>query len=147
MRWAHRQAALVELELLVFTVGGFRLAAPLEQVAGVLSDISLLEDGGDRGSIPFQGVEIPLLRPENVFSPGIRGASQPGAVILFRTRGGTCGVGVDAAHDVLRITPGDRLYRLLPRTSGGACPPGPWGFVELGDLPIMLVDFGPVQVH
>ncbi len=144
MKWAHRQAALVELELLTFTVGGLRMAAPLEQVVGVLSDVSLLADG-DCGSIPFQGLDVPLLSPENIFPAGVRGARTPGAVILFRAPRGLLGVGVDAAHDVLRVTPGDRLYRLLP--GGGEDLRGPWGFVELGDVPILLVNLRPAPVH
>lgn len=147
MKWANRQAALVELELLMFNVGGVRLAAPLERVAGVLTDVSLLDEHTDVPSIPYQGVDVPLLRAENVFDVGARTAAKPGALILFRSVRGLYAVGVDEAVDVLRITPGDRLYRFPPGDDGWTSVRKPWGFVELGDVPILLVDFGPVRVH
>lgn len=147
MRWANRQAALVELELLMFNVGGVRLAAPLERVAGVLTDVSLLREASDVPSIPYQGKDIPLLRAENVFDVGARTSRTPGAVILFRNVKGLYAVGVDEAVDVLRITPGDRLYRFPPGDDAWCSARKPWGFVELGEIPILLVDFGPVRVH
>jgi hypothetical protein len=147
MRWVHRQAALVELELLMFNVGGVRLAAPLERVAGVLTDVSIFRDEADVPSIPYQGTNIPLLRAENVFDVGARGPERPAALILFRSVKGLYAVGVDEALDVLRITPGDRLYRFPPGDDGWTSVKKPWGFVELGEIPILLVDFGPIRVH
>ncbi len=146
MRWAHRQAALVELELLMFSVGGVHLAAPLEKIGGILTDAPAL-GGGDGGSIFFQGRAIPLLRAENIFSVGTATREFPGAVIVFRHGGGTYAVQVDSVDDVLRITPGDRLYRFPPADPGWQMLRRPWGFIELGDVPILLVDFGPVPVH
>ena len=148
MRWANRQAALMELELLMFTVGGVHMAAPFERVAGVITDLSqLTPDGRDEGSIPYQGRQIPLLRAENIFNVGVRTRAVPGAVILFRHGGGVYGVVVDTADDVLQITPGDRLYRFPPEEPGWRAVRRPWGFIEIGDVPILLVDFGPVAVH
>jgi len=147
MRWAHRQAALVELELLLFSVGGVRVGTPLERVAGVLTDVSLLKDNRDVGAIPYNGENVPLVRAENVFEIGARTHTAPGAVILFRTLRGLCAVAVDEALDVLRVTPGDRLYRFPPDDTAWSSTRRPWGFVELGDVPILLVDFGPLRVH
>jgi hypothetical protein len=147
MRWANRQAALVELELLMFSVGGVRVATPLERVAGVLTDVSLLADQDDIAFIPYHGERVPLLRAENVFEIGTRTSGRPGALILFRTVKGLYAVAVDEAVDVLRITPGDRLYRFPPDEEVWSSIRKPWGFVELGDTPILLVDLGPVRVH
>lgn len=147
MRWANRQAALVELELLMFSVGGVRVATPLERVAGVLTDVSLLADRDDMASIPYHGETVPLLRAENVFEVGARTNKSPGALILFRTLRGLYAVAVDEALDVLRVTPGDRLYRFPPEDADWCSKRRPWGFVELGDVPILLVDFGPLRVH
>lgn len=148
MRWAHRQAALVELELLMFNVGGVHLAAPLEKVAGILTDFgTALPDGQDGGSIFYQGRRIPLLRAENIFSVGAATRPLPGAIVVFRYGNGLYAVAVDSAEDVLRITPGDRLYRFPPTEPGWQGVRRPWGFIELGDVPILLVDFGPVAVH
>ncbi|MDZ4806103.1 MAG: chemotaxis protein CheW [Candidatus Eisenbacteria bacterium] len=147
MRWANRQAALVELELLMFTVGGVRVATPLERVAGVLTDVSLLAEHSDLASIPYNGENVPLVRAENIFEVGARTHASPGALILFRTLSGLYAVAVDEALDVLRVTPGDRLYRFPPEDAGWASRRRPWGFVELGDVPILLVDFGPLRVH
>jgi chemotaxis signal transduction protein len=148
MRWAHRQAALLELELLQFTVGGVHLAAPFEKVAGVVNDpATILPNGKENGSIEFQGRRIPLLRAENIFSIGVRTREIPGAVIFFRHGGAVYGLAVDSADDLLQITPGDRLYRFPPGDPGWSSMRRPWGFIELGDVPILLVDFGPVPIH
>jgi hypothetical protein len=147
MKWAHRQAALVELELLVFTIGQVRLAAPLSSISGVLSDVSLLAQEGDLASIPFQGREIPLVKPANVFSAGLADSASPGAIILFRSGSGLYGMTVDSADQVIRIAPGDGFYRFPPVETGWTSTRGPWGVVELGDAPILLVDFGPVRAH
>jgi hypothetical protein len=147
MRWANRQAALVELELLLFSVGGVKVGTPLERVAGVLTDVSLLRDQDDVASIPYHGEDVPLVRAENVFAIGARTHGAPGALILFRTLRGLCAVAVDEALDVLRVTPGDRLYRFPPDETAWSSTRKPWGFVELGDVPILLVDFGPPRVH
>jgi hypothetical protein len=141
MRWAHRQAALLELQLLRFTVGGVHLAVPFEKIAGVVDDPSSLLPSGDEGSISFQGRQIPLLRAENIFSVGARTRPEPGAIILFRHGNGLY------ADEILQITPGDRLYRFPPGDPGWQLTRRPWGFIEIGDVPILLVDFGPVAVH
>lgn len=148
MKWAHRQAAMMELDLLLFTVGGVRLAAPLDPVAGVLSDVSMHPgNAGDLASIPFQGREVPLLRAENLFNVGAHTGGAPGAVILFHQGPALYGVAVDSVEDVLQLTPGDRLYRFPPEEPEWSTTRRPWGFVELGDVPILLVDFGPIRVH
>ena len=123
------------------------MATPLERVAGVLTDVSLLADNRDIPSIPYHGENVPLVRAENVFDVGARTNGAPGALILFRTLRGLYAVAVDEALDVLRVTPGDRLYRFPPEESSWTSMRRPWGFVELGDVPILLVDFGPLRVH
>jgi chemotaxis signal transduction protein len=137
----------MELELLMFTVGGVHLAAPFEKVAGVLNPATVLPTGTDEGFIDYQGRKIPLLRAENIFNIGVSTKDMPGAVILFRYGGGLYALAVDTAEDLLQITPGDRLYRFPPGDPGWSSLRRPWGFIELGDVPILLVDFGPVPVH
>ena len=147
MRWASRQTALMEMELLLFRVGGVRLATPLDRVACVLTDISILDQEQDAAALPFHEDLVPILRAENVFDIGTGLAGRPGALILFRGLKGLYAVGVDEEVDVLKVSPGDRLYPFPPGEGEWTSRRRPWGFMEIGDAPILLFDPGPVRVH
>jgi hypothetical protein len=147
MRLAGRHSAMMEMELLLFRVGGVRLATPLERVACVLTDVSILDGELDAAALPFHDDMVPILRAENVFdiAPGI--AAPTGALILFRGVTGLYAVAVDEAVDVLKMSPGDRFFPFLPGEEQWSSRRRPWGFVEIGDVPVLLFDPGPVRVH
>lgn len=147
MRWASRHAAMMEMELLLFRVGGVRLATPMERVACVLTDVSILDQQSDAAALPFHDDLIPILKAENVFDIAPGGSGHPGALILFRGIKGLYAVAVDEAVDVLKVSPGDRFFPFLPGEEAWSSRRRPWGFVEIGDVPILLFDPGPVRVH
>lgn len=147
MKLAQRQSALIDMEYLMFSVGGTRLAAPVDRIVGVVSDVPTEADGGDGGSVYYRGREIPLLRGEEVFQVGARNGRRPGSALIFRHGQKLFAVAVDDASDVLRLTPGDTLYRFPPEGDGWTAAGRPWGYVEMGDAPVFLVNLGPLRLH
>lgn len=145
MTWAQRRSALIDVEYLMFSIGATRLAAPVDRIAGVLS-APPEGTAGLPAFVRYRGREIPLFRGDEIFHVGARSGQRPGAALVFRHGQRFYAVAVDSANDVLRLTPGDCLYRFPPEAEG---PPAgrAWGYVQMGDAPILLVNPGPLQVH
>lgn len=147
MKLAHRQSALVDIEYLMFSVGGTRLAAPVDRIVGVVSDLPDHLGGPASGCLHYRGRDIPLLRGEEVFEVGARNGRHPGSALIFRHGQRLYAVAVDDARDVLRLAPGDTLYRFPPEGEGPPVSGRPWGYVEMGDAPVFLVNLGPLRLH
>jgi chemotaxis signal transduction protein len=147
MKLAHRQSALIDVEYLMFSVGGTRLAAPVDRIVGVVSDLPGQVDAVSGGSVCYRGREIPLLRGEEVFQVGTCNGRRPGSALIFRHGQKLFAVAVDDASDVLKLTPGDTLYRFPPEGDSWNASGRPWGYVEMGDAPVFLVNLGPLRLH
>lgn len=145
MNWAQRQSTLIDVEYLMFSIGGTRLAAPVDRIAGVLPALPMAP-GGLPAFVRYRGREIPLFRGDEIFHVGATSGRNPGAALVLRHGQRLYAVAVDCANDVLRLTPGDCLYRFPPEGEGP--PTGrAWGYVQLGDSPVFLVNPGPLRVH
>lgn len=145
MTLAHRRSALIDVEYLMFSIGVTRLAAPVDRIAGVLSALPP-DPAGLPNFVSYRGREIPLFRGDEIFDVGARSGQNPGAALVFRHGQRLYAVAVDSANDVLRLTPGDCLYRFPPEGEGRAAGRA-WGYIQMGDVPILLVNPGPLQVH
>jgi len=78
---ANRQAAMMELELLVFRVGGVQLATPLERVACVLTDVTRPDGSASPGIIPYHENMVPVVPAENIFDVAVKSRPDPGAFV------------------------------------------------------------------
>lgn len=145
MTWAQRRSATIDVEYLMFSIGGTRLAAPVDRIAGILSTLPAVISGV-ADSVLYRGREIPLFMGDEIFQVGATSGKKPSAALVFRHGQRFYAVAVDSANDVLRVTPGDCLYRVPPEGEGP--PTGrAWGYVQMGDSPILLVNPGPLRVH
>jgi hypothetical protein len=71
----------------------------------------------------------------------------PSQAILFDDGKGLYGMAVDATGDVVEVTPGDDLYTFPPQAVTDCTPLRPWGYLDLGERPVLLLDLAPVVVH